>query len=38
MLIGLAAKQAILIIEFAKTEHENGLSIVEAAMKAADIR
>ncbi len=39
MLIGLAAKQAILIIEFAKTEHENnGLSIVEAAMKAANIR
>ena len=39
MLIGLAAKQAILIIEFAKTEHdENGLSIIEAAMKAANIR
>ncbi len=39
MLIGLAAKQAILIIEFAKTEHEeSGLSIIEAAMKAANIR
>lgn len=39
MLIGLAAKQAILIIEFAKTEHdENGLGIVEAAEKAATTR
>lgn len=39
MLIGLAAKQAILIIEFAKTEHdENGLGIVEAAEKAAKTR
>jgi len=38
MLIGLAAKQAILIIEFAKTERENGLNIVDAAMKAAITR
>lgn len=39
MLIGLAAKQAILIIEFAKTEHdENGLGIIEAAEKAATTR
>lgn len=38
MLMGLAAKQAILIVEFAKTERENGLGIVEAAMKAANIR
>lgn len=39
MLIGLAAKQAILIIEFAKTEHEeNNLSIIDAAMKAAKTR
>ena len=39
MLIGLAAKQAILIIEFAKTEHEeNHLDIISAAIKAITIR
>ncbi|MBQ8476018.1 efflux RND transporter permease subunit, partial [bacterium] len=38
MLMGLSAKQAILIIEFAKTEREAGLGIADAAMKAADIR
>ena len=39
MLIGLAAKQAILIIEFAKVEREeNGLTIIDAAMKAARTR
>ncbi len=39
MLIGLAAKQAILIIEFAKTEHDdNGLAIIPAALKAATTR
>ena len=38
MLIGLAAKQAILIIEFAKTERENGMPILKAAMKAARTR
>ena len=38
-LIGLAAKQSILIVEFAKTEHEdNGLSVRDAAMKAAKLR
>ncbi|MBR1617011.1 efflux RND transporter permease subunit, partial [bacterium] len=38
MLMGLSAKQAILIVEFAKTERENGSSIIESAMKAATIR
>ena len=38
MLIGLAAKNAILIIEFAKRRREEGLPIVEAAMEAARLR
>ncbi len=38
MLIGLATKHAILIVEFAKREHENGTSIVNSALKAAGLR
>jgi hydrophobic/amphiphilic exporter-1 (mainly G- bacteria), HAE1 family len=38
LLIGLACKTAILIVEFAKQHHEEGLSIVEAAILAAKIR
>jgi HAE1 family hydrophobic/amphiphilic exporter-1 len=38
MLIGLSAKNAILIVEFAKTNYENGQSISEAALNAARIR
>ncbi|MEM9105631.1 MAG: efflux RND transporter permease subunit, partial [Pseudomonadota bacterium] len=38
MLIGLASKGAILIVEFARRRREEGLSIDEAAMEAARIR
>ena len=38
MLIGLASKNAILIVEFANQLHEKGLSIKNAVMQAAAIR
>ena len=38
MLIGLVAKNAILIVEFAKAEHEKGIPLYEAAMSAAKLR
>ncbi|MBI4903128.1 MAG: multidrug efflux RND transporter permease subunit [Acidobacteria bacterium] len=37
-LIGLASKNAILIVEYAKLGRERGLSVMEAAMRAASLR
>ncbi len=38
MLIGMAAKNAILIVEFANIEFHKGLSLYDAAIKAAKLR
>ena len=38
MLIGLAAKNAILIVEFCKIEHERGKDLVDAALEGARLR
>lgn len=37
-LIGLAAKNAILIVEYAKMNMENGMDVVKAAVEAAHVR
>jgi hydrophobe/amphiphile efflux-1 (HAE1) family protein len=38
MLVGLSAKNAILIVEFAKAEHEAGKPLLEATLTAAKLR
>jgi HAE1 family hydrophobic/amphiphilic exporter-1 len=38
MLIGLAAKNAILIVEFAKAKHDEGMGVEEAALESARLR
>jgi HAE1 family hydrophobic/amphiphilic exporter-1 len=38
MLVGLAAKNAILIVEFAKAKHEEGQGLEEAALESARLR
>jgi hydrophobe/amphiphile efflux-1 (HAE1) family protein len=38
MLVGLAAKNAILIVEFAKAKHEQGQALEDAALESARLR
>ncbi len=38
MLVGLAAKNAILIVEFAKAQHEGGKPVADAALESARLR
>lgn len=38
MLIGMAAKNAILIVEFAKVQVDNGVDVVKAALNASQLR
>jgi len=38
MLIGLSAKNAILIVEFAKSEYESGKSLIDSALSGARLR
>ena len=38
MLIGLAAKNAILIVEFAKVRYESGMTLTDSALEAARLR
>jgi HAE1 family hydrophobic/amphiphilic exporter-1 len=38
LLIGISAKTAILIVEFAIVQHQQGHSIFDAAINAAELR
>ena len=38
MIIGLVAKNAVLIVEFAKAEHERGVTLTDAALAGARLR
>src|ERR1700721_4798977 len=38
MLIGLAAKNAILIVEFARLSHQRGMPLIEAAIEGSRLR